>query len=106
MLLCGNEAVCVIGCASRQVVLDSHPEFLGGSKLTNKVGELQAMCCAVLWLIEQNRMDASMRLFDLAANTQRLRQWERSVARQTLSWYINSDSTGNVSMRIRLVVSA
>ena len=30
VLMCGNEAVCVIGCASGQVVLDrSHPEFLG-----------------------------------------------------------------------------
>ena len=78
VLMCGNEAVCVIGCASGQFVLDrSHPEFLGGTKLTNNVGELQAMCCAVLWLIEQNRIDASM----LTANTQRLRLWERSVAR-------------------------
>ena len=33
--------------------------------------------------------------FDLTANMQRLRLWERSVARRTLSWYINSDSTGN-----------
>ena len=30
--------------------------------MTNNVGELQAMCCAVLWLIEQNRIDDSMRL--------------------------------------------
>ena len=30
--------------------------------MTNNVGELQAMCCAVLWLVEQNRIDASMRL--------------------------------------------
>ena len=63
VLMCGNEAVCVIGCASGQVVLDrSHPECLGGTKLTNNVGELQAMCCAVLWLMEQNRIDDSMRL--------------------------------------------
>ena len=53
----------MIGCASGQVVLDrSHPEFLGGTKLTHNVGELQAMCCAVLWLIEQNRIDDSMQL--------------------------------------------
>ena len=63
VLMCGNEAVCVIGCASGQVVLDrSHPEFWGGTRLTNNVGELQAMCCAVLWLIEQNRVEASMLL--------------------------------------------
>ena len=62
VLMCGNEAVCVIGCASGQVVLDrSHTEFLGGTKLTNNLGELQVMCCAVL-LIEQNRIDDSMRL--------------------------------------------
>ena len=55
--------MCVMVAASWQVVLDrSHPEFLGGTKLTSIVGELQAMCCAVLWLIEQNRIDASMRL--------------------------------------------
>ena len=65
VLTCGNEAVCVIVCASGQVVLDrSHPENLGGTKFTNNVGELQAMCCAVLWLIEQNRIDDSMRLGD------------------------------------------
>ena len=53
----------MIGCASGQVVLGrSHPEYLGGTKFTNNVGELQAMCCAVLWLIEQNRIDDSMRL--------------------------------------------
>ena len=61
VLMCGSEAVCVIGCASGQVVLDtSHPELLGGTILTNNVGELQAMCCAVLWLIEQNRIIGSM----------------------------------------------
>ena len=53
----------MIGCASGQVVLDrSHPLYLGGTKFTNNVRELQEMCCAVLWLIEQNRIDDSMRL--------------------------------------------
>ena len=36
VLMCGNEAVCVIGCASGQVVLDrSHP--------------LGFCCCAHVW---------------------------------------------------------
>ena len=46
------------GCAGQIPTLS----FLGGTKLTNNVGELQAMCCAVLWPIERNRIDASMRL--------------------------------------------
>ena len=71
--------------------------ILGGTKLTNNVGELQAMCCAVLWLIEQNRIDDSMRLeirFDskhasaAAVGTQRCSSNTELVHK--------SDITGNV----------
>ena len=49
VLLCGNEALCVVGCASGRVELgSSHSEHWCGTRLTNNVGELQAMCCAVL----------------------------------------------------------
>ena len=109
VLMCGNEAVCVIGCASGQVVLDrSHPEFLGGTKLTNNVGELQAMCCAVLWLIEQNRIDASMRLeirFDskyaaaVAVGTQRCSSNTELVHKLRHHWQcVNENTFGGVGM--------
>ena len=56
----------MIGCASGRVELDkSHPEHTCGTRLTNNVGELQAMCCAVLWLTEQLRIDdSSVALFE------------------------------------------
>ena len=63
VLMCGNEVVRVIGCASGRVELDeSHSEHMCGTRLTNNVGELQAMCCAVLWLVEQAQLDDSMRM--------------------------------------------
>ena len=63
VLMCGNETVRVIGCASGRVELDkSHPEYMCGTRLTNNVGELQASCCAVLWLAEQTQLDDSMRM--------------------------------------------
>ena len=49
MLMCGNVALCVIGCASGRVELDgSDPEHMCGTRMTSKVGEVQAMCCKVL----------------------------------------------------------
>ena len=63
VLMCGNEAVRVIVCASGPVELDeSHPEHMCGTRLTNNVGELHTMCCAVFWLVEQAQPDDSMRM--------------------------------------------
>ena len=63
VLMCGNETVRVIGCASGPVELDkSHNEYMCGTRLTNNVGGLQALCCAVLWLAEQTQLDDSMRM--------------------------------------------
>ena len=63
VLMCGNETVRVIGCASGRVELDkSHPEYVCGTRLANNVGEFQAVCCAVLWLAEQTQLDDSMRM--------------------------------------------
>ena len=57
----GIESVRVTGCASGRVELDkSHPEHICGVRLTNNVGELQAMGCAVLWLAEQIQIGGSM----------------------------------------------
>ena len=89
----GNEAVRVIGCASGRVGLDkSHPEHMCGIRLTNNVGELQAMCCAVLWLAEQAEGDDSMR----KENTFRQQicsgcgSGTCSGTHRTLSWCTNS----------------
>ena len=63
VLMRGNEAVRVIGCASGRVEMDiSHPGHMCGTRFTNNVGELQAMCCAVLWLAEQIQVDDSTRV--------------------------------------------
>ena len=40
----------------------SHPEYTCDTRLTNIVGELQALCCAVLWLAEQTQLDDSMKM--------------------------------------------
>ena len=99
----------MIGCASGQVVLDrSQPEFLGGTKLINNVGELQAMCCAVLWLIEQNRIDDSMQLeirFDskyaaaAAVGTQRCSSNTELIHKLRHHWQcVNENTFGGVGM--------
>ena len=63
VLMCGNEAVRVLGCASGRVELNkSHLEHTCGPRLTNDVGELQAMCRAVLWLVEQEQPNDSMEI--------------------------------------------
>ena len=88
----------MIGCASGRVELDiSHPEHLCGTRLTNNVSERQPMCCALLWLVEQLRIDDSMRVdirFDIKYAA--AAAWGHSVARRTLSWCTNSDITGIV----------
>ena len=109
VLMCGNEALRVIGCASGRVVLDRFlKEYLGGTKLTKCVCELQAMCCAVLWLIEQNRIDDSMRLeirFDskyaaaAAVGTQRCSSKTELVHKLRQHWQcVNESAFGGVGM--------
>ena len=84
---------------------DPSKSILGGTKLTNNVGELQATCCAVLWLIEQND---SMRLeirFDseyaaaAAVGTQRCSSNTELVHKLRHHWQCaNESSFGGVGM--------
>ena len=65
VLMCSNETLraMVVRVMVVRLELDkSHLQYMCGTRLTNNVCELQAMCYAVLWLIEQKRIDDSMRL--------------------------------------------
>ena len=63
VFMCVNEPLRVIGSVSGRVELDiSHPEHLCGTRFAHNASEFEAMCCAVLWLAEQHRIDDSMRM--------------------------------------------
>ena len=109
VFMCGNEAPRVIGGASGRVELDiPHSEHFYGTRLTNNVGELQAMCCAVLWLAEQLRIDDSMRVeirFDskyaavAALGTQRCSSNAELVHKLRHPWHcVNRGAVGGVGM--------
>ena len=92
MLMRSNVALCVIGCVSGRVELDgSDPEHLCGTRMTSKMGELQAMCCAVLWMAEQLQIDDAMRM-DIRLDSKYAGR--HSVARRTLGQCTTSDVIG------------
>ena len=65
---------------------------------TNNVGELQAFCCAVLWLAEQTQLDDSMRMdirFDskyaaaaamVCSGARRTRSWQAQASLALCEW--------------------